>query len=49
MIFEQIAIGGCGSYLAGCGDTCSASLIDPELRQIDCYLELAARDGLRIH
>jgi glyoxylase-like metal-dependent hydrolase (beta-lactamase superfamily II)/rhodanese-related sulfurtransferase len=48
MIFEQIAIGGCRSYLVGCADTCAAALIDPELSQIDRYLALAARDGLRI-
>ncbi len=48
MIFEQIATGGCQSYLIGCADTCAAALIDPEASQIDRYLALAARDGLRI-
>jgi glyoxylase-like metal-dependent hydrolase (beta-lactamase superfamily II)/rhodanese-related sulfurtransferase len=48
MIFEQIATGGCQSYLVGCADTCAAALIDPEISQIDRYLSLAARDGLRI-
>ena len=48
MIFEQIATGGCQSYLIGCADTCSAALIDPELSQMDRYQALAARDGLRI-
>ena len=48
MIFEQIATGGCQSYLVGCPDTCAGVLIDPELRQIDRYLTSAARDGLRI-
>jgi glyoxylase-like metal-dependent hydrolase (beta-lactamase superfamily II)/rhodanese-related sulfurtransferase len=48
MIFEQIATGGCQSYLIGCEETCSAALIDPEVRQIDRYEALAARDGLRI-
>src|SRR6478609_10778987 len=48
MIFEQIASGGCRSYLVGCEETCAAALIDPELSQIDRYLALAARDGLRI-
>jgi len=48
MIFEQVATGGCQSYLVGCGDTRSAALIDPELTQIDHYMALAARDGLRI-
>jgi glyoxylase-like metal-dependent hydrolase (beta-lactamase superfamily II)/rhodanese-related sulfurtransferase len=48
MIFEQIATGGCQSYLLGCDDSHSAILIDPHLNQIDRYLGLAARDGLRI-
>lgn len=48
MIFEQITIGGCRSYLVGCAETCAAALIDPELSQVDRYLALAARDGLRI-
>jgi glyoxylase-like metal-dependent hydrolase (beta-lactamase superfamily II)/rhodanese-related sulfurtransferase len=48
MIFEQIAVGGCRSYLVGCADTCAAALIDPELSQVDRYHALAARDGLRI-
>lgn len=48
MIFEQVATGGCQSYLVGCAETCAAALIDPELSQIDRYLVLAARDGLRI-
>jgi glyoxylase-like metal-dependent hydrolase (beta-lactamase superfamily II)/rhodanese-related sulfurtransferase len=48
MIFEQIATGGCQSYLVGCAETCAAAVIDPELSQIDRYLALAARDGLRI-
>lgn len=48
MIFEQIATGGCQSYLVGCADTCAAALIDPESNQVDRYLALAARDGLRI-
>jgi glyoxylase-like metal-dependent hydrolase (beta-lactamase superfamily II)/rhodanese-related sulfurtransferase len=48
MIFEQVATGGCQSYLVGCPDTLAAALIDPEVRQIDRYHALAARDGLRI-
>ena len=48
MIFEQVSTGGCPSYLVGCSDTCSAALIDPEVRQIDRYHALAARDGLRV-
>jgi glyoxylase-like metal-dependent hydrolase (beta-lactamase superfamily II)/rhodanese-related sulfurtransferase len=48
MRFEQIATGGCQSYLVGCDETCAAALIDPEISQIDRYLALAGRDGLRI-
>lgn len=49
MIFEQIPTGGCRSYLIGCEESCAAALIDPEIRQLDRYHTLAARDGLRIH
>jgi glyoxylase-like metal-dependent hydrolase (beta-lactamase superfamily II)/rhodanese-related sulfurtransferase len=49
MIFEQIATGGCQSYLLGCSETCAAVVIDPEISQVDRYLGIAARDGLRIH
>jgi glyoxylase-like metal-dependent hydrolase (beta-lactamase superfamily II)/rhodanese-related sulfurtransferase len=48
MIFEQVATGGCQSYLLGCEATRAAALIDPELSRIDHYLGLAAREGLRI-
>lgn len=48
MIFEQIATGGCQSYLLGCAETCAGALIDPEVSRIDRYLALAARSGLRI-
>ena len=48
MIFETIATGGCRSYLVGCGETCAAALIDPEVSQVDRYLALAAKNGLRI-
>jgi len=48
VIFEQIATGGCQSYLVGCADTCAGVLIDPELSQVDRYVALAARDSLRI-
>src|SRR5713101_9229677 len=49
MIFEEVRAGGCLSYLVGCPETCSAVLIDPELSQIDRYLALATRAGLRFH
>jgi glyoxylase-like metal-dependent hydrolase (beta-lactamase superfamily II) len=48
MIFEAVATGGCRSYVIGCEEICAAALIDPELSQIDRYITLAARDGLRI-
>jgi len=48
MIFEQIATGGCQSYLLGCDASHSAILIDPHLNQVDRYLGLAAKDGLLI-
>jgi glyoxylase-like metal-dependent hydrolase (beta-lactamase superfamily II)/rhodanese-related sulfurtransferase len=48
MIFEAVTTGGCRSYVVGCESTCAAALIDPELGQIDRYLALTARDGLRI-
>ena len=48
MIFEQVTTGGCQSYLVGCRETRAAALIDPEISQLDHYLALAARDGLRI-
>jgi glyoxylase-like metal-dependent hydrolase (beta-lactamase superfamily II)/rhodanese-related sulfurtransferase len=49
VLFEQVASGGCQSYLVGCAASCAALLIDPEVSQVDRYLALAARDGLRIH
>ncbi len=49
MIFEQIATGGCQSYLVACPDTRVGALIDPEIRQVDHYLALATQAGIRIH
>ena len=48
MIFEQVATGGCQSYLIGCVTTCVAALIDPEYSQANKYQALAAKHGLRI-
>jgi glyoxylase-like metal-dependent hydrolase (beta-lactamase superfamily II)/rhodanese-related sulfurtransferase len=48
MIFERISTGGCQSYLIGCSQTCAAALIDPDIHQVDRYLGLAARHGIRI-
>src|SRR4029078_4319556 len=47
MTFEQIATGGCQSYLLGCDASHSAILIDPHLNQVERYLGLAANDRLR--
>jgi len=49
VLFEEVRAGGCVAYLIGCAETCSAVLIDAELGQIDRYLALAARAGLRLH
>lgn len=49
MIFEQLAVGGCQSYVVGCAETCAGVLIDPEIRLIDRYRAIAARDGITIH
>ena len=48
MIFEQLAVGGCQSYVVGCEETACGVLIDPEIRLIDRYRAIAARDGLTI-
>ena len=48
MIFHQIATGGCQSYLLGCASSCAAVLIDPALSQIDRYIGLLAKEGLRL-
>ncbi|RJF85795.1 MBL fold metallo-hydrolase [Sphingomonas cavernae] len=48
MILQQISTGGCQSYLLGCGESCSAILIDPALPQLDRYLGVLAREGLRL-
>ena len=48
MIFEQVAAGGCQSYLVGCEATQAAALIDPELSKIDRYRGLLAQHGLTL-
>jgi glyoxylase-like metal-dependent hydrolase (beta-lactamase superfamily II)/rhodanese-related sulfurtransferase len=48
MIFEQVATGGCQSYLVGCEASRAGVLIDPELSQIDRYRGMAGQQGLRI-
>ncbi|MEI7933298.1 MAG: rhodanese-like domain-containing protein, partial [Alphaproteobacteria bacterium] len=46
--FEQIATGGCQSYLVGCEKTLAGALIDAEASQIDRYIALATRHGLTL-
>jgi glyoxylase-like metal-dependent hydrolase (beta-lactamase superfamily II) len=48
MFFEQIADGGCQSYILGCPETCAAVLIDPALAQVDRYLGITSSEGLRV-
>jgi glyoxylase-like metal-dependent hydrolase (beta-lactamase superfamily II) len=48
MIFEQVAQGGCQSYLVGCAKTRVAVLIDPEVRQHDRYKSLVDAHGLTV-
>lgn len=50
MIFHQISTErGCQSYLIGCRETCAAVVVDPEISQIDRYLAIASKEGMRIH
>ena len=50
MIFHQISTErGCQSYLIGCKETCAAVVVDPEISQIDRYLAIASKEGLRVH
>lgn len=48
MFFEQIATGGCQSYVLGCEATRTAVVIDPELSQLDCYRGTASQAGLHV-
>jgi glyoxylase-like metal-dependent hydrolase (beta-lactamase superfamily II) len=48
MLFEQIATGGCQSYLIARRDKCVAALIDPEISQLDRYQGLLTQHGLRL-
>lgn len=48
MMFEQIPTGGCQSYMLACPDACVGVVIDPALSQVDRYVGLAARWGVRI-
>ena len=49
MIFEEMRSGGCCSYLVACGETCAGVVIDPELSQIDRWLALVVKAGVRVH
>lgn len=48
MLFEQIATGGCQSYLMACEDSRAAVIIDPEQSQIDRYLGLVGQLGVHV-
>lgn len=48
MYFQQIADGGCQSYVIGCSSTYAAAIIDPALGQADHYIGVANREGLRV-
>jgi glyoxylase-like metal-dependent hydrolase (beta-lactamase superfamily II)/rhodanese-related sulfurtransferase len=48
MLFEQIATGGCQSYLIGCEESRAAVLIDPELSRVDEYLGRIGQLGLHL-
>lgn len=48
MIFEQMANGGCQSYIVGCEDACVAAVIDPEIRLVDRYRASLAKHGLQV-
>ena len=48
MFFQQVADGGCQSYVVGCEASCSAAIVDPALGQADRYLGVVNREGLRV-
>jgi glyoxylase-like metal-dependent hydrolase (beta-lactamase superfamily II) len=48
MIFEEVSVGGCRSYLIGCPKTCIGALIDPEAAALERYKGLAAKNGLTV-
>ena len=48
MLFEQIATGGCQSYIVGCPASRAGVLIDPELSRIDEYRGLLSQQGLHL-
>jgi glyoxylase-like metal-dependent hydrolase (beta-lactamase superfamily II) len=48
MLFEQIATGGCQSYIVGCAASRAAVLIDPELSRVDAYRGRIGQLGLHL-
>lgn len=48
MFFQQIVDGGCQSYVVACEASHAAAIIDPALDQIDRYLGIVNREGLRV-
>jgi glyoxylase-like metal-dependent hydrolase (beta-lactamase superfamily II)/rhodanese-related sulfurtransferase len=48
MFFQQIADGGCQSYIVACPESCAAIVIDPALAHADRYLGILQREGLRL-
>ncbi|MCP5433433.1 MAG: MBL fold metallo-hydrolase [Alphaproteobacteria bacterium] len=48
MILEEVAAGGCRSYVIGCEETSVGAVIDPEVSRIDRYRGLASQLGLAI-
>ena len=48
MFYQQVADGGCQSYVVGCEASCSAAIVDPALGQADRYLGVVNREGLRV-
>jgi glyoxylase-like metal-dependent hydrolase (beta-lactamase superfamily II) len=49
MFFDQLHREGCQSYVIGCDETCAAVVVDPEISQIERYLAVGSRNGLRFH
>jgi glyoxylase-like metal-dependent hydrolase (beta-lactamase superfamily II)/rhodanese-related sulfurtransferase len=48
VIFEEIATGGCRSYLVGCAENQVAAIVDPILDRAERYVATAAARGLAI-
>jgi glyoxylase-like metal-dependent hydrolase (beta-lactamase superfamily II)/rhodanese-related sulfurtransferase len=48
MMFEEIRVGGCCSYLIACSETSCGVLVDPEHSQIDRTLALITKAGVRL-